>query len=62
MMNTMEIYKAFSMLQDVRTDDEWQAGHIEGAVHKPISDRLQNGIDLEKKLHITAVCGRKASW
>lgn len=42
---------------DVRTDDEWQDVHIEGAIHKPISDLIHNGIDLDKHRHITAVCG-----
>ena len=42
---------------DVRTGDEWQAGHIDGAVHKPISDLIRSGIDFDKSRHVTAVCG-----
>lgn len=42
---------------DVRTDAEWQAGHIDRAVHKPISDLIHSGIDVDKRRHITAVCG-----
>lgn len=42
---------------DVRTDAEWQTGHIEGAVHTPISDLIQHGTDLPKQRHVTAVCG-----
>lgn len=42
---------------DVRTDAEWQTGHIEGAVHTPISDLIDGGTDLPKQRHITAVCG-----
>jgi len=42
---------------DVRTDAEWQAGHVQGAVHHPISDLIQNGTDLPRQRHITAVCG-----
>ncbi|ASY33823.1 MULTISPECIES: rhodanese-like domain-containing protein [unclassified Streptomyces] len=30
--------KADDFLLDVREDDEWQAGHIEGALHIPMSD------------------------
>jgi rhodanese-related sulfurtransferase len=30
--------KAGDFLLDVREDDEWQAGHIEGALHIPMSD------------------------
>jgi rhodanese-related sulfurtransferase len=26
------------LVLDVREDDEWQAGHIEGAVHIPLSE------------------------
>ena len=42
---------------DVRTEAEWQAGRIEGAMHRPIADLIQNGTDLPKQSHITAVCG-----
>ena len=42
---------------DVRTPGEWQAGHIEGAVHKPLSELIHGGIDMDKGRHITAVCG-----
>lgn len=41
---------------DVRTDHEWQSGHIEGALHKPVSDLVREGIALEMDRHITAVC------
>jgi hydroxyacylglutathione hydrolase len=42
---------------DVRTEAEWQAGHIGGAIHKPISDLIRDGVDLDKQRHITTVCG-----
>jgi hydroxyacylglutathione hydrolase len=42
---------------DVRTDQEWQSGHIEGALHVPISDLVRGGVDLDRGSHITAVCG-----
>jgi len=42
---------------DVRTDAEWQTGHIERAVHRPISDLIQHGPDLPRQRHITSVCG-----
>ena len=45
------------LVLDVRTEAEWQMGHIDGAIHKPISDLIASGIDLDKKRHITAVCG-----
>ena len=30
--------KAYSVMIDVRTDEEWNAGHIEGAIHIPLSE------------------------
>ena len=41
---------------DVRTNAEWQTGHIEGALDKPISDLIQHCTDLPRQSHITAVC------
>jgi len=41
---------------DVRTDAEWQTGHIEQALHVPISKLVKTGIDLDKQRHITTVC------
>jgi hydroxyacylglutathione hydrolase len=41
---------------DVRTDGEWQTGHIDRAIHVPISELLKTGIDLDKQCHITTVC------
>jgi rhodanese-related sulfurtransferase len=41
---------------DVRTDQEWQTGHIEGALHLPISDLIKGGIGLDRGRHVTAVC------
>ncbi len=29
---------AYSVMIDVRTDEEWNAGHIEGAIHIPLSE------------------------
>ena len=55
LMHVLEKYDDHVVL-DVRTDTEWHAGHIEGAVHKPISDLIKEGIDLDRKRHITVVC------
>jgi glyoxylase-like metal-dependent hydrolase (beta-lactamase superfamily II)/rhodanese-related sulfurtransferase len=41
---------------DVRTDVEWHTGHIEGAVHLPITDLIKCGIELDTQRHITTVC------
>lgn len=32
---------------DVRTDEEWVAGHVKDAIHIPLSD-IQNGVNLDK--------------
>ncbi len=32
---------------DVRTTEEWNAGHVEDAIHIPLSD-IQNGQNLDK--------------
>lgn len=32
---------------DVRTDEEWAAGHVKNAIHIPLSD-IQNGVNLDK--------------
>ena len=29
---------AYSVMIDVRTDEEWRAGYIEGAIHIPLSE------------------------
>lgn len=43
---------------DVRTEDEWNRGHIDNAVHKPIASLVREGIDFpNKQQHITVICG-----
>lgn len=42
---------------DVRTDDEWNAGHIDEATHIPIDKIISRDVDLDKDRHITMVCG-----
>ena len=34
--------KAYSVMIDVRTDEEWRAGYIEGAIHIPLSEIKEN--------------------
>ncbi len=43
-------------LLDVREDDEWQAGHIEGAVHIPMGHVLERLNDVPSDQHVVAVC------
>ena len=55
LMRVLEKY-GDHMVLDVRTDAEWQTGHIEGALHVPISDLIKDGIELDGDRHVTAVC------
>jgi rhodanese-related sulfurtransferase len=54
---------ADALLLDVREDDEWQAGHIEGAVHIPMSGLMQRVDEVPKDREVVVVCkvgGRSA--
>jgi glyoxylase-like metal-dependent hydrolase (beta-lactamase superfamily II)/rhodanese-related sulfurtransferase len=42
---------------DVRTDQEWNAGHIKGAQHIPIQQIIEKGLALGKEEEISIVCG-----
>lgn len=42
---------------DVRSETEWESGHIDGAMHIPIGAIIQGMFKLDKKMHITVVCG-----
>lgn len=47
------------VIVDVRSDKEYQAGHIEGALHKP-HDRIDESISSllpDKSRHIVLYCG-----
>jgi glyoxylase-like metal-dependent hydrolase (beta-lactamase superfamily II) len=41
---------------DVRTDSEWEDGHIEGAIHVPLAELVATGTDIAKDRHVTVVC------
>jgi len=41
---------------DVRTPDEWAVGHITGAVHVPLQQVIEKGVDLSVDDHISVVC------
>jgi hydroxyacylglutathione hydrolase len=52
----MEKYPDHIVL-DVRTDEEWDQGHIENIRHKPVADLVREGIDIEdKNSHISVIC------
>lgn len=63
-----EVIPADLVVLDVREQHEWDAGHIDGAVHIPMS-QLQNRVgELDPATHTVVVChmgGRSArvtSW
>ena len=43
-------------LLDVREDDEWAAGHIEGSVHIPMSGLLARTGEVPKDRDVVVVC------
>ena len=45
-----------SYLLDVREDDEWAAGHIDGAVHIPMGQLITRLHDVPDDRHVIAVC------
>ncbi|MEU7132818.1 rhodanese-like domain-containing protein [Streptomyces sp. NPDC046261] len=63
----VDALSADDFLLDVREDDEWQAGHAEGALHIPMSDFVARFGDLQEKApeggRINVICrsgGRSA--
>lgn len=48
--------KDFSII-DVRTPAEWNNGHIEGAIHVPLTELLDNGVDIDKEKPVVVICG-----
>ncbi|HUQ42535.1 MAG TPA: rhodanese-like domain-containing protein [Candidatus Limnocylindrales bacterium] len=57
-MNAVDLSKARAdhHLIDVREDDEWQAGHIEGSIHVPLGELGERLSDLPLGGRIVAVC------
>jgi rhodanese-related sulfurtransferase len=59
---------ADAVLLDVREPDEWQAGHIEGALHIPLADLPARVGELSPDAEIVVVCrsgarsGRAVGW
>lgn len=43
-------------LLDVREDDEWAAGHIDGAVHIPMSGLLARVAEVPKDREVVVYC------
>lgn len=59
-----EVKRGESVILDVRTSDEWNEGHIEGAIHFDLA-RLMQGerLSLDPNTHIYTYCrsGGRAS-
>ncbi len=52
-----------TVVLDVREDDEWQAGHVDGAVHVPLGQLPQRLGELSAAQRVLVVCkagGRSA--
>jgi rhodanese-related sulfurtransferase len=45
-----------TLLLDVREDDEWAAGHIEGATHIPMSGLMARIAEVPKDRDLVVVC------
>ncbi|HZB98302.1 MAG TPA: rhodanese-like domain-containing protein [Candidatus Sulfotelmatobacter sp.] len=41
---------------DVREQDEWDAGHIEGAQHIPLSELQSRAAEIDREADIVTVC------
>ena len=57
-MNATDVSKVQgeSLLLDVREDDEWQAGHIDGSQHIPLGELGDRLSELPTGRRIVAVC------
>jgi glyoxylase-like metal-dependent hydrolase (beta-lactamase superfamily II)/rhodanese-related sulfurtransferase len=44
-------------LLDVRTDAEWEGGHVAQAAHQPFADILERGVDLCFSGPVAVICG-----
>ena len=51
-----------AVVLDVREDDEWQAGHIDGAQHIPLGELGERVAELPKESRIVAVCRSGVSF
>ena len=47
-----------AVVVDVRRDDEWQAGHVEGALHIPVDDVLARIDELPKDKDLLFICAQ----
>ena len=53
---TMSDLKDDAWFLDVREDDEWAAGHIEGATHIPMGQLIERLHDVPSDEYVVAVC------
>lgn len=57
-----------TVLLDVREDDEWQTGHVPGALHIPLGDLMARVDEVPMDTEVVVVCrsggrsARAAAW
>ncbi len=45
-----------AVLLDVREDDEWQAGHVDGALHIPLGDLMARSGEVPSDAEVVVTC------
>ena len=58
--NMMESDKDGTVMVDVRRDDEWVSGHVQGAIHIPIDDFLGRVDELPQGEKLLFICAAGA--
>jgi rhodanese-related sulfurtransferase len=53
---TVEAHRGELQILDVREDEEWAAGHIDGAVHVPLGQLAQRIGELDAQRSVVTVC------
>ncbi|GAB2693654.1 rhodanese-like domain-containing protein [Thalassiella azotivora] len=57
-----------TLVVDVREDDEWRAGHVEGSVHIPLGQLVQRVTELPRDREVLVICrsgnrsGQAVAW
>ena len=52
----MDLMKEGAIIVDVRTEDEYKAGHIQNSINVPLKDLIYRISEFDKKDNIVTVC------